>query len=132
MDPFDEYLTGDALKKFDKFPLQHIGKAGLRFGDEDENSKKAEEERKQTFAPLTDWLQEHLSELVSEVRVSSQLTKSPCAVLSSTQALSPDQERLMIVQGLQKDPSFLFYRSQKRIFEINPVCILSLISRSLI
>lgn len=58
------------MSKFESFPLQNVGKNGVKFGDEEDNQSK-EEELKEKFKPLTDYLQDVLSEQCEEVVVST-------------------------------------------------------------
>ncbi|KAJ1345330.1 hypothetical protein BSLG_000843 [Batrachochytrium salamandrivorans] len=121
VDPADEYLAQGDLKKFNDKPLQHIAKSGLKFGDEDETTAANEKLQLKKFKPLMDWLQLKLDTMVEKVRISMQLTTSPCAVLSGEHGLSPSEERLYSAQlGDQDDPFLKFSRAQKRILEINP------------
>ncbi|KAI8909516.1 Hsp90 protein-domain-containing protein [Gorgonomyces haynaldii] len=122
VDPVDEYLTGQALNEFEGFPLQNAGKDGLKFGDEEENEKKAEALEAE-FKPLTEWLQKQLESDVQQVRLSKHLTSSFGAVIPGPMGLSAAQERLLGIQAQSKgemDPMGMFYKSQKRVFELNP------------
>nr|KAJ3420696.1 hypothetical protein HK105_005361 [Polyrhizophydium stewartii] len=121
VDPADEHLVQGDLKTFMGKPMQHVGRTGLKFGDEDEKTAARETELATKFRPLTDWLREKLSTWVDKVRVSMQLTTSPAAVLSGEHGLSPSQERLYSAQlGDRDDPMFNYYMGLKRVFEINP------------
>ena len=63
-----------------------------------------------------------LSDYVKDVRISYQLSKSPCAVIAPDMALSASMEKLMKAQGLSQKDNFAmqFYAKQKYDFEINP------------
>lgn len=124
LDPVDEYLAQDPMKEFNGFPLQNVGKAGLLFGDEDESSLAKEEELKEKFAPLTEFLALKLADFVEKVSISTQLHKTATAVLPNPQGLSAQQERLLALQNAGKgkaNPLTKYYMELKRSLEINPV-----------
>ncbi|KAJ3041988.1 hypothetical protein HDV00_008279 [Rhizophlyctis rosea] len=117
-DPIDEYLTGN-IRTFEGHQLQNIAKPGVKYGDEDDKSHLNHEE---TYKPLVEYLQEELKEWVDKVKISKQLTKSPCAVFSSEYGATGHMEKLMAAQSYaRKDDwrtnAFMMF---KKIFEINP------------
>ncbi|KAJ3015286.1 hypothetical protein HKX48_004688, partial [Thoreauomyces humboldtii] len=120
-DPIDEYLS-NSLENFEGKKLQHVGKSGLKYGDEDSVSAETAKELEEKFQPLKDYLKERLAETVDTVRVSNQLTTSPCAVLASEYGVSGPMERLLKAQAAQNKDDFRarMYLGQKKIFEINP------------
>jgi heat shock protein beta len=122
LDPVEEYLTQSALAEFDSVPFQNVAKSGLKFGDEDESTKEKEEELKEKFEPLTDWLKEELEKHVEQVRVSFHLQNTACVVLPSASGLTASQERMFAVQYAGKEDDFMYkhYMDQKKILEINP------------
>jgi heat shock protein beta len=122
LDPIEEYLTQAAMMEYDSLPFQNVAKSGLKFGDEDDSSKEKEDELKEKFEPLTDWLKEELSKYVSEVKLSYHLQNTACVVIPSATGLTASQERMFAVQyaGKENDPMFQFYMRQPKTLEINP------------
>ncbi|KAI8816722.1 Hsp90 beta [Fimicolochytrium jonesii] len=121
LDPIDEYLS-NALVDYKYKKLQHVGKAGLKYGDEDEKSADKIKEQEEEFQPLKDYLKERLSKWVDTVKISHQLTTSPCAVLSSEYGVSGTMERILQAQALGNKEDFrtAMYLNMKKVFEINP------------
>jgi heat shock protein 90kDa beta len=122
LDPIEEYLTQGSMTEYESLPLQNVAKSGLKFGDEDDSSKEKEEELKEKYAPLTDWLKEALEKYVKEVKVSFHLQNTAAVVIPQGSGLSASQERMFAVQyaGKENDPMFQFYMSQPKALEINP------------
>ncbi|KAJ3175170.1 hypothetical protein HDU87_006405 [Geranomyces variabilis] len=120
-DAIDEYLV-NVLVEHDGKRLQHVGKSGVKYGDEDEAAKTALAEAETKFEPLRDYLRTRLGEWVDTVRVSYQLTTSPCAVLAGEHGVSGAMERMLQQQvaGNKDDFRAKMYLQQKKVFEINP------------
>jgi HSP90 family molecular chaperone len=115
-EPIDEY-TASVLGKYDgKFELVDISKDGLKLEGEDEEKLK---NFKDEFQPLCEYLTSVLSDKVSKVEVSSRLTKSPAALVSSTYGYSANMERIIKAQAL-KDKRYIGNLGGKRVLEINP------------
>jgi HSP90 family molecular chaperone len=114
-DPIDEY-TVSTLGKYDsKYNLVDISKDGLKLAEDEEKQKNLKEE----YKPLCEYLSGILTEKVSRVEVSTRLTKSPAALVSSTYAHSANMERILKAQAL-KDNRYMTTMGGKRILEINP------------
>ena len=121
IDTYDEFLTKNVLSTYEGFRLQHIGHNGVKFGDADEDEKEQHKQLKETFKPLTKWLEKKLDKWIAFVKVSTQLTVSPCAVFAGPGGMSPLEEKINIIQLKDKnDPNLAFYRSQKKSLHINP------------
>jgi heat shock protein beta len=119
--PIDEYLL-QAVTEYKGTKLQSVAKKGLVYGDENEESKKREEEQTEEYKPLTEKIKTLLDAHISEVVLSNRLTSSPCAVVAQQWALSGAMERIIQSQPTGKDDFMKdFYLKQKKIFEINPV-----------
>jgi len=115
-EPIDEYAA-TVLGKYDgKFDLVDISKDGLKLEGEDEEQLK---NLKDEFQPLCEYLTSVLSDKVSKVEVSSRLTKSPAALVSSTYGYSANMERIIKAQAI-KDKRYLGNLGGKRVLEINP------------
>jgi heat shock protein 90kDa beta len=133
-DPVDDYLTQKSLSKFAGFPLQNVGKPGLKFGDE-AATKEKEEAQNEKFEPLTEWLKESLILKVEDVEISTLLTSSAAAVLPVKAGLSAAQEKIMVMQNAgrpDQDAMTSYYLGQKRILQINPAhpLILALLEKA--
>ncbi|KAI8593256.1 Hsp90 protein-domain-containing protein [Geranomyces variabilis] len=117
----DEYLV-NVLVEHDGKRLQHVGKSGVKYGDEDEAAKTALADAETKFEPLRDYLRTRLGEWVDTVRVSYQLTTSPCAVLAGEHGVSGAMERMLQQQAAANKDDFRakMYLQQKKVFEINP------------
>merc|ERR1712130_447100 len=116
-EPIDEYCT-QQLKEYDGKNLVCVTKEGLEL-PEDEEEKKAFEEKKAKFEPLCKTMKEILDAKVEKVTVSNRLVKSPCCVVTSQYGWSANMERIMKAQAL-KDSSTMGYMAAKKHLEINP------------
>jgi len=65
--------------------------------DEDENELKKQTEQ---FQPLLSFLKETLASKVDKVTISTRLSHSPCALISSTYGHSANMERIIKAQAL--------------------------------
>merc|ERR1712130_186100 len=117
VDPIDEYSV-QQLKEYDGKTLVSVTKEGLEL-PEDEDEKKAFEEKKAKFEPLCKVMKDILDAKVEKVTVSNRLVKSPCCVVTSQYGWSANMERIMKAQAL-KDSSTMGYMAAKKQLEINP------------
>ena len=109
-DPVDEWVLSRLDTYRDK-PLKAVthGEAPV----EEEQERKAREEKQETHKDLLEALQTALDEHVSEVRFTSRLKDSPAVLVSQEGALSPSMERMLReIHG--EAPA------TKRILELNP------------
>eukprot|EP01129_Flabellula_baltica_P000946 TRINITY_DN10879_c0_g1_i1.p1 TRINITY_DN10879_c0_g1~~TRINITY_DN10879_c0_g1_i1.p1 ORF type:complete len:732 (+),score=221.38 TRINITY_DN10879_c0_g1_i1:21-2216(+) len=111
-DSIDSYVMNTLLKYQGKYSFVNVGKEGVDLGDN-------MEELKDTYAPLVDFLKEELKQYVSKVQLSSRLTSTPAAVISSTYGYTADMEKIVKAQALN-DPRYASLLASKKIFEINP------------
>ena len=145
-DPIDEYLwqqvTSFSPKSGETFTFQNAAKAGVKFGDEDDEAKKSKETREEEFKPLTDWMKIArgflgnyllfsnrnlpffllVVDAVEKVEISDLLTKSPMAIVANQWGWTGNAERLMQGQVFkQQEQNYMmeFQRAQKKILEIN-------------
>merc|ERR1712117_236281 len=116
-EPIDEYCT-QQLKEYDGKNLVCVTKEGLEL-PEDEEEKKAFEEKKAKFEPLCKTMKEILDAKVEKVTVSNRLVKSPCCIVTSQYGWSANMERIMKAQAL-RDTSTMGYMAAKKHMEINP------------
>ena len=112
-DPVDDYLT-ESLREFDGKSFVDVAKGDVQFGSEDE--KKAEKDANEKAAadlkPFLESVKKELGEKVSDVRVSTRLTDSPCCLVAQEHALPPSMVRMMRAMK-QSVPD------EKRILEVN-------------
>ncbi len=112
-DPVDEYLT-ESLREFDGRKFVDVARGDVSFGSEAE--QKAEKDANEKASKeLKDFLESVKSELdgkVSDVRVSTRLTDSPCCLVAKENALPPSIVRMM--RAMKNDVS-----EEKRILELN-------------
>ena len=112
-DPVDEYLV-ESLREFDGKSFVDIARGDVQFGSEDE--KKAEKaENEKAAGELKDFLaavKKELASKVSDVRVSTRLTDSPCCLVARENALPASYVRMM--RAMKEDVP-----EEKRILELN-------------
>jgi len=108
-DPVDEWLV-NSLPEFNEKPLKSVSKGDLELSDEE---KKEHEEQKEALSPITEKMQEVLTESVKEVRLTNRLTESPACLVADENDPGANLERIMKSMG-QDAPS------TKPILEINP------------
>jgi heat shock protein beta len=143
-EPIDEAVVTN-LASFDGRDLVDVTKEGLELDDvlaggagegggggeeggaEEEAKKKKKKEEaaaarkaaEAELAPVTAFLKEALGERVEKVVVSSRLTDSPCALVTSKFGWSANMERIMRSQAMG-DPRAMEYMRGRKILEINP------------
>ena len=113
-DPVDDYLT-ESLREFDGKKFVDVAKGDVAFGSEDEQKaeKEANEKSSADLKPFLDAVKKELEAQVSDVRVSTRLTDSPCCLVAQEHALSPAMVRMM--RAMKNDVP-----DDKRILEVNP------------
>lgn len=113
-DPVDEYLT-ESLREFDGKKFVDVAKGDVAFGSEEEQkaAKEANEKSAADLKPFLEAVKKELSASVSDVRVSTRLTDSPCCLVAQEHALSPSMVRMM--RAMKNDVP-----DDKRILEMNP------------
>ena len=112
-DPVDEYLT-ESLREFDGKKFVDLAKGEVQFGSEAEQKaeKEANEKAAGELKPFIETVKKTLAAEVSDVRVSTRLTDSPCCLVAKEYALSPSMVRMM--KALQQNVP-----DEKRILELN-------------
>merc|ERR1719383_3132 len=117
VDPIDEYCV-QQLKEYDGKQLVSVTKEGLEL-PEDEEDKKAFEEKKTQYEDLCKVMKDILDKKVEKVSVSNRLVSSPCCIVTAQYGWSANMERIMKAQAL-RDTSTMGYMAAKKHFEINP------------
>lgn len=115
IEPIDEVAIQN-LQTYKEKKFVDISKEDLELGDEDEDK---ENESKQEYTLLCDWIKQQLGDKVAKVQISNRLSSSPCVLVSGKFGWSANMERLMKAQTLGDTSSLEFMRG-RRIFEINP------------
>ena len=112
-DPVDEYLT-ESLREFDGRRFVDVAKGDVQFGSDDERKaeKAANEKAAGELKPFIETVKKALEKEVSDVRVSTRLTDSPCCLVAKEYAMPPSMVRMMKAMG-QSAPD------EKRILELN-------------
>merc|ERR1719452_366002 len=96
----------------------YFGQEGLEL-PEDEEEKKAFEEKKTQFEDLCKVMKDILDKKVEKVSVSNRLVSSPCCIVTAQYGWSANMERIMKAQAL-RDTSTMGYMAAKKQLEINP------------
>jgi len=116
-EPIDEYVV-QQLKEFDGKQLVSVTKEGLELPENEEETKKYEEE-KAKFEGLCKVMKDILDKKVEKVIVSNRLVDSPCCIVTSQYGWTANMERIMKAQAL-RDSSTMGYMAAKKHLEINP------------
>ncbi|KAI0796792.1 cation-transporting ATPase [Abortiporus biennis] len=119
--PLDEIFVQN-LRAWKKYPFQDVAKAGLKFGDEDDDEETMNA-LSEKYRPLLDWLKKEAEDIVRDVIVSNRLVASSCAIVADTygytanieKMLSSSQDARKAAGGMLHD----FHKKQK-LLEINP------------
>jgi len=122
-EPLDEILFSHH-RTWEKMAFQDVSKAGLKFGDEDEDPEEEKAKQaalKEKFRPLIEWLKNETVEVVMDVSLSNRLVTSPCAIVAEMFGYSANMERLMNAQNSRDTNSLKHvYAKKSKSLEINP------------
>merc|ERR1719199_806540 len=116
-DSVDEY-TVQHLTEYEGKRLINASREGLKL-EEGDKEKKREDQYKEMFKPLLDYIKETLGKKVEKVQISKHLVNSPVVVLSADYGWTAQMEKVMKSQAFADQSKFEFMKS-KRMFEINP------------
>ena len=111
-DPVDEWVVG-SMQDFDGKPFQAVDAEDVELPEEVKLEGGEDAADKERTIELASFLKKELEERVGDVKESSRLSDSPCALVTPSGGLSQQMERLMRVS----DESFPVTR---RTLEINP------------
>ncbi|KAG6880046.1 hypothetical protein C0992_007363 [Termitomyces sp. T32_za158] len=123
-EPLDEILFGN-LRQWKNVPFQDVAKAGLKFGDENENAEEEQEEQKrlaEKFKPLLEWLKAEAKDLVRDVVISNRLVKSPCAIVAETGGYTANVQKMMAASNAKGNRGGILHEfaMKAKVLEINP------------
>jgi len=116
-DSVDEY-TVQHLTEYEGKRLINASREGLKL-EEGDKEKKREEQYKELFSPLIDFVKSTLGKKVEKVSISKHLVQSPVVVLSADYGWTAQMEKVMKSQAFADQSKFEFMKS-KRMFEVNP------------
>merc|ERR1712054_715853 len=116
-DSVDEY-TVQHLTEFEGKRLINASREGLKL-EEGDVEKKRDDQYKEMFKPLLDYIKEVVGKKVEKVQISKHLVNSPVVVLSADYGWTAQMEKVMKSQAFAGQSKFEFMKS-KRMFEINP------------
>ncbi len=113
VEPVDEFLT-ESLREFDGKKFVDVAKGDVTFGSEEEQKaeKEATEKAAADLKPFLESVKKELGDKVSDVRVSTRLTDSPCCLVARENALPPSMVRMM--RAMKNEVP-----DEKRILEVN-------------
>jgi heat shock protein beta len=120
LDPIDEYVMQHLTKYDSKYRLVNLGKEGVHLDKDSDEKKDSLKEAETELKPLIEFLEEQLSDKISEVKVSDRLLSSPCALVASTHGYTASMERVVKSQALADSRSRELQWMGKKIMEINP------------
>ncbi len=112
-DPVDEFLT-ESLREFEGKKFVDVAKGDVSFGSEAEQKaeKDANEKASAELKPFIESVKKELESKVSDVRLSTRLTDSPCCLVAKENALPPSMVRMM--RAMKNEVP-----EEKRILELN-------------
>eukprot|EP01025_Chloroclados_australasicus_P040669 TRINITY_DN4258_c0_g1_i1.p1 TRINITY_DN4258_c0_g1~~TRINITY_DN4258_c0_g1_i1.p1 ORF type:complete len:792 (-),score=142.56 TRINITY_DN4258_c0_g1_i1:1150-3525(-) len=116
-EPVDEVMLLN-LQKYKDMEFADVSREELEL-DEDDEAKKAREEKEKEMDDLLKFIKNSLGDRVEKVVVSTRLEDSPCILVTSKFGWSANMERIMKAQQLG-DPKSAQYMKGKKIMEINP------------
>ncbi|KAA8499167.1 Endoplasmin-like [Porphyridium purpureum] len=121
-DPMDESVL-QYLGDFEGMKFMAVSKDNFKFAPADQKEqKRLIKSAKAAYAPLKDFIMNHMSEIVSKVKLSARLSTSPAVVTAVEYGYSPHFEMLTRAQ-MQADSGDDFITSmmpKQKVLEINP------------
>ena len=115
-DPLDEYMTG-TFTEFEGVKLVNIAKEG-DLDIESEEEKEKEKELVEEYKDLVEYLKKTLTKKISKAVVSTRLSKSPSAIVSSGYGYTANMERILKAQALNQQQST--FMAPRKVMEITP------------
>ena len=119
-DPIDEFCAQN-LGEYEKKKLKNIAKGDIKFGDEDDLSKKKEKKIKEAFKVLVDWWKKLLGASVETIKISKRLSDTACIITTSEYGYTANMARIQKAQAFtnqnKQDSTYMY---GKKTLEINP------------
>merc|ERR1719502_1570568 len=116
-DSVDEY-TVQHLTEFEGKRLINASREGLKL-EEGDKEKKRDDQYKEMFKPLLDYVKELLGKKVEKVQISKHLVNSPVVVLSADYGWTAQMEKVMKSQAFADQSMFEFNPRHPMIIELN-------------
>merc|ERR1712070_380784 len=118
-EPLDEIMM-ESFRQYKEFDIVDASKETVKL-DDDEDTKKKNEEASEKLKETMEYLQTALSGKIQKVKVSNLLTDSPAALVQGAYGVSPTMQRYMKAQAVAAgaDDSQLSGMNQA-VLEINP------------
>merc|ERR1711935_676656 len=110
-DSVDEY-TVQHLTEYEGKRLINASREGLKL-EEGDQEKKREDQYKEMFKPLLDYIKETLGKKVEKVQISKHLVNSPVVVLSADYGWTAQMEKVMKSQAFADQSKFEFMKSKR-------------------
>lgn len=98
-EPLDEIML-ESVRSYKDIDLVDAAKDTLKLGDDDEETKKKNEDLNREYVDVTTYLETVLSGKVEKVTVSDLLTDSPAALVQGAYGMSPSMQRYMKAQAV--------------------------------
>jgi heat shock protein beta len=118
-EPLDEIMF-QSLRSYSEKDIVDAAKENLQL-PEDEDSKKKKEEMQEKFSHVIDYLQTLLSDKIEKVKISTELSDSPAALVQGAYGMSPTMQRYMRAQAVSGDADMSMLNGMNKVvLEINP------------
>jgi len=117
IDPIDEHAV-QQLKEYNGKKLMDVSKEGLDLSMNEEEKKKAQEE-KSSFEALCKKMKEILGDNVEDVIVGERMVDSPASLVTTEYGWSANMQRIMKAQVLRDNQMSSFMIGKKKM-EVNP------------
>lgn len=118
-EPLDEIMF-ESLRNYAEKDIIDAAKENLQLPEDDE-SKKKKEELQAEFSEVIDYLQTLLKDKIQKVKVSTELTDSPAALVQGAYGMSPTMQRYMRAQAVSEGANAdVLNGMNKAVLEINP------------
>ncbi|KXN90242.1 Endoplasmin [Leucoagaricus sp. SymC.cos] len=123
-EPLDEIMFGN-IREWKKIPFQDVAKAGLRFGDEDqdpEEEKALKKKLTEEYMPLLEWIKKEAKDIVQDVVITSRLVRSACAIVAAPGGYTANVQKMMTSSGGQAKRGGIIheYALKAKVLEVNP------------
>ncbi|KAF9451709.1 HSP90-domain-containing protein [Macrolepiota fuliginosa MF-IS2] len=123
-EPLDEIMVGN-IRQWKNVQFQDVAKAGLKFGDEDQDPEEEKAEQKkltEEYKPLLDWLKVEAKDVVQDVVLTNRLVKSACAIVAAPGGYTANVQKMMTASNSQAKRGGIIheYALKAKLLELNP------------